>query len=96
MKPKSAITRFAKALNIPLDDVEELKDAIMERSGGDARANACMMKCFNLALYCNATFNSHHCPPDECIITVNRATDRIFASQQRYPLLQPYNMHDSR
>lgn len=47
MKPKSAITRFAKALNIPLDDVEELKDAIMERSGGDARANACIEDSIN-------------------------------------------------
>ncbi len=42
LKPKSAITRFAKALRIPLGDVEEVKDAIMERSGGDARANQCM------------------------------------------------------
>jgi DNA polymerase III alpha subunit len=42
MKPKSAITRFAQALGIPIDDVIELKDAIMERSGGDARASACI------------------------------------------------------
>lgn len=42
MKPKSAIQRFAKALKIPLDDVQEVKDAIMERSGGDARASACI------------------------------------------------------
>lgn len=42
MKPKSAISRFAGALGIPLDDVQEFKDAIMERSGGDARANDCM------------------------------------------------------
>ncbi|MCP3685790.1 MAG: DNA polymerase III subunit alpha [bacterium] len=39
MKPKSAITRFAQALCIPLDDVQEVKDAMIERSGGDARAN---------------------------------------------------------
>lgn len=42
MKPKSAITRFAQALGVPIDDVQELKDAMLERSGGDARANDCM------------------------------------------------------
>lgn len=42
LKPKSAIARFAKALKIPIDDVQEVKDAIMERSGGDARANQCI------------------------------------------------------
>jgi len=46
MKPKSAITRFAQSLGIPIDDVVELKDAIQERSGGDARANACMEDTF--------------------------------------------------
>jgi len=46
LKPKSAITRFAQALGIPIDDVIELKDAIMERSGGDARANSCMEDTF--------------------------------------------------
>lgn len=46
MKPKSAITRFAQSLGIPPDDVHELKDAIQERSGGDARANACMEDTF--------------------------------------------------
>ncbi len=46
LKPKSAITRFAQALNIPIDDVVEVKDAIMERSGGDARANFCMEDTF--------------------------------------------------
>ncbi len=46
MKPKSAIKRFSQSLGIPLDDVEELKDSIMERSGGDARANACMEDTF--------------------------------------------------
>lgn len=46
MKPKSAIKRFAQSLGIPIDDVEELKDSIMERSGGDARANACMEDTF--------------------------------------------------
>ncbi len=42
LKAKSAITRFAQSLNIPIDEVEELKDAIMERSGGDARAKFCI------------------------------------------------------
>lgn len=46
LKPKSAITRFAQALGILVDDVIELKDAIMERSGGDARANSCMEDTF--------------------------------------------------
>lgn len=46
LKPKSAIKRFAQSLGIPLDDVEELKDAIIERSGGDARASACMEDTF--------------------------------------------------
>ena len=47
MKPKSAITRYAQAMGIPIDEVIELKDAIMERSGGDARANACIEDTFN-------------------------------------------------
>lgn len=46
MKPKSAITRYAQALGIPVDEVIELKDAIMERSGGDARANDCIEDTF--------------------------------------------------
>lgn len=46
MKPKSAITRFAQALGVPNDAVQELKDSIMERSGGDARANTCMEDTF--------------------------------------------------
>jgi len=47
MKAKSAISRFAQSLNVPLADVEELKDAIMERSGGDARANYCIEDTLN-------------------------------------------------
>lgn len=47
LKPKSAIGRFAKALNVPLGDVEELKDAILERSGGDARSAQCMLDTFH-------------------------------------------------
>lgn len=47
LKPKSAIARFSKAFDLPLDDVEEVKDAIVERSSGDARANLCMEDTFN-------------------------------------------------
>ncbi|HUX60431.1 MAG TPA: DNA polymerase III subunit alpha, partial [Ignavibacteriaceae bacterium] len=46
LKPKSAITRFAKALNVPIADVIEVKDAILERSGGDARAAFCIADSF--------------------------------------------------
>lgn len=42
MKAKSAIVRFSKALGINLDDVQELKDAMMDRSTGDARADDCI------------------------------------------------------
>lgn len=45
-KPKSAITDCAKALAIPAYATTELKDAIVERSGGDARANLCMKDTF--------------------------------------------------
>jgi DNA polymerase III alpha subunit len=38
MKPKIAIGEFAKSLNIPAYETEELKNSIIERSGGDARA----------------------------------------------------------
>jgi len=47
LKAKSAIARFAKNLNIPIGDVEEVKDAILERSGGDARAAMCMEDTFD-------------------------------------------------
>lgn len=47
LKPRSAIIRFAKALNIPPEDVDEVKDAILERSGGDSRAAQCMEDTFN-------------------------------------------------
>jgi len=46
MKPKSAITRFSGALGIPIDEVIELKDAIQDRSSGDARAKNCMEDTF--------------------------------------------------
>jgi DNA-directed DNA polymerase III PolC len=46
MKPKSAIGIFGKNLNIPFQDCEEVKGAIIERSGGDARAAMCIMDTF--------------------------------------------------
>lgn len=45
-KPKSAITDIARTLNIPSYECEEVKKAIIERSGGDARANLCIMDTF--------------------------------------------------
>ena len=42
MKAKSAITRYSQALGVHIEDVTELKDAMMERSTGDARANDCI------------------------------------------------------
>ena len=45
-KPKSAIGEFAKALNIPAYETSELKNAIIERSSGDARAAMCIKDTF--------------------------------------------------
>lgn len=45
-KAKSTISECAKELQIPLWDVEDLKDAIIERSGGDSRAAYCIMDTF--------------------------------------------------
>ena len=45
-KAKSAITDVAKAMGIPKWEVDELKNSIIERSGGDARANLCVMDTF--------------------------------------------------
>jgi len=41
-KPKSALTDFSKVLNIPDWETQAVKDAIIERSGGDARAGFCL------------------------------------------------------
>lgn len=41
-KPKSAIVDFAKALNIPEYETKDLKNSIIERSSGDARASLCI------------------------------------------------------
>ena len=38
LKPKSAIGEFAMSLGVPAYETESVKDAIIERSGGDARA----------------------------------------------------------
>lgn len=46
LKPKSAIGEFAKSLEIPAYETEEVKDAIIERSSGDARAAMCIADTF--------------------------------------------------
>lgn len=46
LKPKSAIGEFAKGLGIPPYETAMVKDAIIERSGGDARAAMCIMDTF--------------------------------------------------
>jgi DNA polymerase III alpha subunit len=45
-KPKSILGELAKMLNIPPFEVKDLKNAIPERSGGDARANNCIEDTF--------------------------------------------------
>lgn len=46
LKAKSAIGEFAKALQIPAYETSEVKDAIIERSSGDARAAMCIADTF--------------------------------------------------
>jgi len=46
MKPKIAIGEFAKSLGIPEYETESIKTAIIERSGGDARAAMRMIDTF--------------------------------------------------
>jgi DNA polymerase III alpha subunit len=46
LKPKSAIGEFAKALGIPPYETDRVKGAIIERSGGDARAAMCITDTF--------------------------------------------------
>lgn len=46
-KAKSAIGEFAQALNIPKSETEAVKNAIIERSSGDARSAMCIMDTFN-------------------------------------------------
>jgi DNA polymerase III alpha subunit len=47
-KPKSALTDFSKVLDIPDWETQAVKDAIIERSGGDARASFCLEDTLNL------------------------------------------------
>lgn len=47
LKAKSAIGEFAKALSIPAYETAEVKDAIIERSSGDARAAMCIADTFD-------------------------------------------------
>jgi DNA polymerase III alpha subunit len=46
LKAKSAIGEFAKGLGIPAYETTEVKDAIIERSSGDARAAMCIADTF--------------------------------------------------
>lgn len=47
LKAKSAIGEFAKAMQIPAYETSEVKDAIIERSSGDARAAMCIADTFD-------------------------------------------------
>lgn len=47
LKAKSAIGEFAKCLGIPAYETSAVKDAIIERSSGDARAAMCIADTFN-------------------------------------------------
>ena len=47
MKPKIAISEWAKGLRIPEFEVAALKDSIISRSGGDARLDDCIEDTFN-------------------------------------------------
>tara|TARA_R110002110_G_scaffold254423_4_gene470283 strand:+ start:4760 stop:7573 length:2814 start_codon:yes stop_codon:yes gene_type:complete len=46
-KAKSTIAEVAKSLGIPAWEVNDLKGAIIERSGGDSRAAFCILDTFN-------------------------------------------------
>lgn len=46
LKAKSAIGEVAKRLDIPLWETSAVKDAMIERSGGDARAAMCILDTF--------------------------------------------------
>jgi len=45
-RPKSAITEFSKSLKIPEWEVENVKDSIIDRAGGDNRASFCISDTF--------------------------------------------------
>lgn len=46
-KAKSTISEVAKVLHVPMWEVNDLKDAIIERSSGDSRAAFCILDTFN-------------------------------------------------
>lgn len=46
LKPKSALSRFAKNLHIPAWEIDEVKDSIVEKSSGDARSALCITDAF--------------------------------------------------
>lgn len=46
LKPRSAIGIFGKNLSIPFADCEDVKNAVIERSGADARAAMCITDTF--------------------------------------------------
>lgn len=45
-KAKSAIKDTARALDVPVWEVEDVSEAVIERSGGDARAQFCVLDAF--------------------------------------------------
>jgi DNA polymerase III alpha subunit len=47
LKPRSAISNVAKILNIPIDIVESVKESVVERQGGDDRADSCISDTFS-------------------------------------------------
>ncbi len=47
LKSKSAIGEFSKALDIPAYETDDVKSAIIERSGGDVRAEMCIEDTLN-------------------------------------------------
>lgn len=46
-KPKSILVELGKVLDIPQWEMKDLKDVIIERSGGDSRASNCLEDTFN-------------------------------------------------
>lgn len=60
-KPKTVINDFAKEYKIPAYDLTELKDSIIERSSGDARAEACLADSFDGTEIGRAFIEKHPC-----------------------------------
>jgi DNA-directed DNA polymerase III PolC len=46
LKPKSALKRFAGAIGIPAEELDELKESLIERMPGDDRFNKCIEDTF--------------------------------------------------